>query len=187
MERGTRLELATNSLEGCDSTIELPPHLSFLILPYLGWYTQRLMPRYFTFEQAESALPAAERSIREAVQLKVAYQTAEQQMNDISRNIVMTGGMAIDHGKVIGIKETREKSGARLGELLERLQDSGCLVKDLDAGLLDFPTLYQDREVYLCWRLGEHRIEFWHEVDEGFQGRHPIDDSFLRQHRGEAD
>ena len=145
------------------------------------------MPRYFTFQQAERALPAAERAIREAVQLKAAYLEAEQQMNEISRNIVMTGGMAINHDKVVAIKDTRENSAVRLTEILTKLQESGCLVKDLDTGLLDFPTLYQDREVYLCFRLGESHIEYWHEVEDGFRGRQPINADFLLQHKGDED
>jgi hypothetical protein len=56
------------------------------------------------------------------------------------------------------------------------------VVKDLDTGLLDFPTLYQGREVYLCWRLGESQINYWHGVDEGFAGRKAIDDDFLANH-----
>jgi hypothetical protein len=69
---------------------------------------------------------------------------------------------------------------------MDSIQEIGCLVKDLDIGLLDFPTLYRGREVYLCWRLGEQRIEHWHGVDEGFRGRKPVDDDFRENHRGEA-
>jgi hypothetical protein len=52
--------------------------------------------------------------------------------------------------------------------------------------LIDFPALYQGREVLLCWKLGEDRIAFWHGVDEGFRGRKPIDDEFRENHRGDS-
>jgi len=48
-------------------------------------------------------------------------------------------------------------------------------VKDLDVGLLDFPARIDDQDVYLCWKLGEDRIRFYHRHDEGFSGRKPID------------
>ena len=51
------------------------------------------------------------------------------------------------------------------------------MVKDLEMGLLDFPAIVNNQEVYLCWRLGEERIRFWHRQDEGFAGRKPLDPS----------
>ena len=60
---------------------------------------------------------------------------------------------------------------------LERIQSTGCVVKDLDTGLLDFPSIVNNEEVYLCWRLGEERIRFYHRQDEGFAGRKPIEPS----------
>ncbi len=53
---------------------------------------------------------------------------------------------------------------------IERIHSTGCLVKDLDVGLLDFPARINNEEVYLCWRLGEDRIRFYHRQDEGFCG-----------------
>lgn len=50
----------------------------------------------------------------------------------------------------------------------------GVEIKDLDHGLIDFPSLRDGRVVYLCWHLGEDRIAFWHEVDSGFAGRQPL-------------
>ncbi len=55
------------------------------------------------------------------------------------------------------------------------LIETGCLVKDLDSGLLDFPAIIDNKEVYLCWRLGEDRIRFYHGQREGFAGRKPLD------------
>lgn len=54
----------------------------------------------------------------------------------------------------------------------------GVVVRDLDAGICDFRARRDEREVYLCWRLGEDRIAFWHELEAGFQGRRPLDDGF---------
>jgi len=60
------------------------------------------------------------------------------------------------------------------GRLVE-LQEAGIVLRDLDRGLVDFPALRDRREVYLCWELGEDRVGFWHELDTGFAGRHPLD------------
>ena len=65
------------------------------------------------------------------------------------------------------------------------MQAIGCVVKDLDIGLIDFPTEFRGEEVYLCWKLGEPRIEFWHGVEEGFRGRKAIDQDFRDHHRGD--
>ena len=54
------------------------------------------------------------------------------------------------------------------------ISQKGCVIKDLDQGLVDFPTLWEGREVYLCWRLGEDEVTFWHELEEGFGGRQEI-------------
>jgi len=59
--------------------------------------------------------------------------------------------------------------------LIHRIQDMDVLIKDINLGLLDFPALKDGREVYLCWQYGEGDIAFWHEVEEGYAGRQPID------------
>ena len=68
---------------------------------------------------------------------------------------------------------------------MEKLQDLGCLVKDLDIGLVDFPTLFRGQEVYLCWKVGEPSIEFWHGMNEGFGGRKAIDRDFCDHLEGD--
>lgn len=59
-------------------------------------------------------------------------------------------------------------------KLLEFIQSTGAIVKDLDQGLIDFPYHREGRLVYLCWKFKEKRISFWHEVDAGFKGRQPL-------------
>ncbi len=62
-----------------------------------------------------------------------------------------------------------------LDRYVHQIQDLGVILKDINAGLLDFPALRNDNEVYLCWRYGEGDIAFWHEIDAGFAGRQPIE------------
>jgi hypothetical protein len=144
------------------------------------------MPRYFTLAQAERMLPKVEERIREALFIKAEHQRADEELRAISKRIFLSGGAAVDRAQVANLKTTREQTASKLQEVCEQIQESGCLVKDLDVGLLDFPTLYRDEEVYLCWRLGEDRIRFWHPVESGFRGRQPIDEEFLANHRGES-
>jgi hypothetical protein len=61
-------------------------------------------------------------------------------------------------------------------EALIELREREIVLRDLDRGLVDFPAIRDDREVYLCWQEGEDEIRFWHEPDAGFAGRRPIDD-----------
>ena len=62
----------------------------------------------------------------------------------------------------------------RLDHLLHQIQATGAVVKDLTQGLLDFPAMRGEQEVYLCWKHGETSIEFWHDQESGFAGRQPI-------------
>ena len=143
------------------------------------------MPRYFTLAQAERALPGIERALRDAIAFRAEHQKADEEFRGFTQNIMMMGGTQVDHGRVNAIKSRKEQSLVSLRRKFEEIQETGVLVKDLDAGLIDFPTLYKEQEVYLCWRFGESAIEFWHGVDEGFRGRKKIDDEFLANHRDE--
>jgi len=59
---------------------------------------------------------------------------------------------------------------------VERIQQMGVLIKDLEKGLCDFPFMLDGRMVYLCWKLGEDEIGWWHETDTGFGNRKPLDE-----------
>ncbi len=64
----------------------------------------------------------------------------------------------------------------RLHTALGRLERMGVVIKDLRRGLVDFPARREGRDVLLCWRVGEPRLSWWHEFEEGFGGRRPVDD-----------
>ena len=62
----------------------------------------------------------------------------------------------------------------QLFEGLEQLAERGCIVKDLETGLLDFYSVFEGRPIFLCWKADEDAIEHWHETDQGFDDRKPI-------------
>ena len=135
--------------------------------------------------QAEQLLPAVEAAIREAIAAKAEYTEAESDSQEFQRRVMLQGGVLVDHSKLLAQKQRRESSAQQLKGAVEKIQQYGCLVKDLDIGLIDFPTLFNGEEVYLCWKLGEPGIRFWHGVQEGFRGRKAIDQEFLDHHQGD--
>ena len=145
-----------------------------------------IMSRLFTVPEAESLLPEIESTVREALSLKAAYQQAERRLQETTRRIAMLGGTLVNPQPLMADRSRIDSTTSALSQVIEKIHGYGCLVKDLDIGLVDFPTLFRGEEVYLCWKLGEGGIRFWHGVHEGFQGRKPIDRDFLEHHRGEA-
>lgn len=123
--------------------------------------------------------------MREACELKAEHQHSEAQLEGVTRRIMIEGGVYLDRERLIDTKARRDTSAARLKETIESIQETGCLVKDLDIGLIDFPTLFRGQEVYLCWKMGETGIHYWHGTHEGFRFRRPIDREFLDNHRGD--
>lgn len=124
-----------------------------------------------------------ERTVRAAVQAKGNQDQAEQGLHGLIQRIMMMGGITVDQMAVEGMKQVRQSSMERLKAALEEISETGALVKDLDTGLVDFPTLLQGEEVHICWRLEEADISHWHSVHEGVEGRRPIDRFFMDNHR----
>ena len=69
------------------------------------------------------------------------------------------------------------ESVSHLMSLIHEINDLGVLLKDADKGLCDFPYIKHGRMVYLCWQLGEDTIRYWHDVETGFAGREPLEES----------
>jgi hypothetical protein len=143
------------------------------------------VPRFFTHQQAEALLAELEPALREALSIKSELEASESRLRSTAEHVMFAGGVRLDRDKIVAELKRREELAEALRQRTEAVQDRGCLIKDLDVGLLDFPTLFRGEEVYLCWKLGERGISFWHSVDEGFQGRKAIDADFLAEHRGE--
>jgi hypothetical protein len=143
------------------------------------------MPTYFTHAEAERLVTLVRTLIEQLKNLNHDRIAAEGEVNHISRNIALNGGMISPRQRLADLKLQHERLIEQAEALLDQIRGFGCEVKDLERGLVDFPTLYKGQMVYLCWMLGEERITYWHTPQEGFRGRRPIDDDFLANHRGE--
>ena len=62
----------------------------------------------------------------------------------------------------------------QMNSLTEELEAKGCILKGIENGLVDFPSLREGKEIYLCWKNPEQRIEYWHDILSGFSGRQRI-------------
>jgi len=133
--------------------------------------------KYFDRQEAEELLPAIGQFLEEARKQKQALDSITADISNASLRIMMLGGSLPPFAELNHKKAQREKIAEQLSRTVDEIQQTGCVVKDLDTGLVDFPSLRRGEKVYLCWKLGEERIGYWHGIEEGFAGRKPLDDA----------
>jgi hypothetical protein len=137
-------------------------------------------PRMFTLTEAERARREVEPFLLEAMDCRKKLAGLETDLSAVSTRIMMMGGVIVPYDKLATLRIEHTQLAEAMRAALRRILETGCLIKDLDTGLLDFPSRINDEDVYLCWRLGEDRIRFYHRQDEGFAGRKPLDPRDLR-------
>jgi hypothetical protein len=130
--------------------------------------------REFTPAEANSALDEVRPIAERLVALRARMRELEGAQGSLVTAIGGNGGGYAASDLNAAQSELRTLADAAAA-CIDRLDELGVLVKDLDLGLLDFPARRAGEEVLLCWHVGEERVEQWHRVDEGFAGRKPID------------
>ena len=124
--------------------------------------------RIFTFSEASSMLPQLEESFEEIGVERSVIVNSRDEIKKASNNAELSGGST--HGpRYIKALEAISKH-------IDKIHEGGVVVKDLETGLCDFPFMMDGRMVYLCWKLGEPDIKWWHETDAGFADRKPLHD-----------
>lgn len=137
--------------------------------------------KFFDLEQAEKLLPQLQRWLEIATGARKELAEIEQEYARMVEDVSLLGGRMIDVLHFSRRKQERKEWISQLQNTARKIEDSGCLLKDLEAGLVDFPCQVDGREVYLCWKSGETSIQFWHNTDEGFASRKPVDGKLLEQ------
>lgn len=127
-------------------------------------------PRLYTHAEATALLPRLRELIATLQDAKRQFDAARQRLSEIAPAARANGAAAEARELERALDSAAKELRAGFGEL----EGAGVELKDLDAGLLDFPSLRDGRVVYLCWLVSEPTIAFWHELDGGFAGRQPL-------------
>lgn len=132
-----------------------------------------MRPQYFTLNEANALLPRLSDLLLQMKESKAKHDQFREKATEYVHRMSSNG-----HVIEVELNETRQelaKATAELNSLIERGRELGCEVKDIDQGLVDFRAERDGREVYLCWKLGEPEVRWWHELDTGFAERRPLE------------
>jgi hypothetical protein len=128
--------------------------------------TELVHERHFTRAEANAVLP-------QLTEMLDRLRAAKDELTDVEAHEALAdaapsngGG---EQGRQVGI------AFLEVRRLLETIERSGIVLRDIDRGLVDFPALVDGREVYLCWELGEDDVGYWHDMDAGYGGREPLE------------
>ena len=141
-------------------------------------------PRIFTLEEANALLPALELALGQLARLRAELEQAIQAVGGPEVAVAVLGD---EDAALAGESQPEARRLVAAAEevrlAVERINAHGCVLKDIDAGLVDFYALRDDEPVFLCWQLGEPKVAHWHPLDGGFAGRQPIEGVELERPR----
>jgi hypothetical protein len=123
-------------------------------------------PHYFTLEQAQAVLEIIRPLVGEILEIRQSILNRQPDVWPVLAKAAGNGGSR-------AASEIAQEF-TRLDQIVRMILATGAFLKDVNLGLVDFPAWREDREIYLCWKYGEERIGYWHELDGGFSGRQPI-------------
>ncbi|MEO8341499.1 MAG: DUF2203 domain-containing protein [Nitrospirota bacterium] len=123
--------------------------------------------RIFTLFEANHLIPQLNSKLTSIQQAKAVLARTKEDIKKASARAEYGGGSTVGHLYISGLQQVSTN--------LQLIQELGILVKDLDLGLCDFPHLRDDRVIYLCWKLGEQEVRWWHETTAGYKDRCPLE------------
>jgi hypothetical protein len=113
--------------------------------------------------------------VRQFEELQALQHQAEVLEEKLEKLVELDRSNGRNHGDEIArIENEIEGVVQRTNQIIDEISDLGCEIKDVERGLVDFPSEREGRLVYLCWKLGEDKICFWHELTSGYAGRQPL-------------
>jgi hypothetical protein len=121
----------------------------------------------FTVDQANTILPKVKKRFDEILFCKNNVIDIQEELQNLSDS-------NCSFEKFITKKQELNHAVTSLYSMIQKLEDMGVMIKSVDEGLLDFPSIRYDEEIWLCWKYGENQVKFWHGKEEGFMGRKPI-------------
>lgn len=131
---------------------------------------------HFTLKEANAMLPSVIKKFKDLVNLKNEVVKIQSEIE--------TNPKYMSSFKDYSLKKQELNTAiSNFYKSIEEIESSGVMIKSIDEGLLDFPSLRFNEEIWLCWKEGETEIKFWHGKDEGFNGRKPVENVDLEKLR----
>ncbi len=129
------------------------------------------MPRLFTLEEATALLPRVREIVEKMQADKNAADEARIEFEKLDASHARGNGYDMKREQ-LATRITEKMRAMRIG--LEQIHEIGCQVKDINMGLVDFPSLRDGQIINLCWKIDEAEIGYWHSLDTGFGSREPL-------------
>ena len=129
-----------------------------------------MQQRYFTLEEGNQLVPWLQEMFEELSPLAIQAREVEGDLQELTRHSNTNGGggaQDLIHQK----RQEVELISEQIEEALQKVLQRGIIVRRVEIGLVDFLSWREDREIYLCWVMGEPEISYWHEIDVGLAGR----------------
>ncbi|TLX95488.1 MAG: DUF2203 family protein [Thaumarchaeota archaeon] len=131
---------------------------------------------HFTLQEANAMLPTVIKKFKNIANVKNEAARIQSEME--------TDPRYMSNFKVYVLKKQELNSAiTNFYKSIEELETMGVVIKSVEQGLLDFPSIRFNEEIWLCWKEGETEIKFWHGKDEGFNGRKPVESVDLEKLR----
>ena len=137
-------------------------------------------PRFFSVEEANDLIGDLQLEFGRVAQVRSELQPLIESMGGAEVAVaILQDGAAAPPGRQADAERLQRLAG-EVSAAVERINAMGCLVKDLEQGLVDFYSLRDDEPVFLCWQFGEPAVTHWHPLDGGFASRQPIEGVFVK-------
>jgi hypothetical protein len=137
-------------------------------------------PRFFSVEEANDLIGALQLEFGRVAQVRSELQPLIESMGGAEVAVaILQDGRAAPPGREADATRLQRLAG-EVTAAVERINAMGCLVKDLEQGLVDFYSLRDDEPVFLCWQFGEPAVSHWHPLDGGYATREPIEGVFVK-------
>ena len=129
--------------------------------------------KYFTPQEANALLPLLKEDLHRLQEAKRNFIRKAIELRQVRIRRQMAWEKVWEEA-VFRLEAEMEFLQMEAGTLIESIRMKGAELKDIDAGLIDFPGIVEGEEVYLCWKLGEESVQYYHGINEGYRGRKPL-------------
>jgi len=137
---------------------------------------------FYDIDRANARLPELRHNLQSLQSMRGEVIELRDRIVDLNAS-ALAGGSPGVVSRSLDVREENERLRMRMQGLVDQMEaavmqidDWGIQLREIETGLVDFPALVAGRPVWLCWRLTEERIGWWHEVSDGFSGRQRIED-----------